>query len=107
MRRNVSIFPIPSEPYGDDFSFPAMILADEIRNAIDNGVSESVSSTIVFDDDGVTEIDPLADIRMDKLDARELDMEMKVKNLKTALGDAKKKQDALEQLNTVKTEGEA
>lgn len=107
MRRNVCISPVFSEPYGDDFSFPALILADEIRNAIDNGVSESVSSTVAFDDDGVTEVDPLTEIRMDKLDARELDMEMKVKNLKTALGDAKKKQDALEQLNAVKAEGEA
>lgn len=71
MRKNVSVFPILIEPLGDDFSFPGMILADELHSAVESGVSQSIATTVAFDDEGSTEIDPIADIRTNRLDMAE------------------------------------
>lgn len=71
MRRNVDVSPLLSEPVGEDFSFPGLMLADELHLAVTEGVGNSIAVTVAFDDEGETSIDPVSDIRTNKLDMKE------------------------------------
>lgn len=50
---------------------PHISMGDRIRNALDNGVSESAITPKVYDDQGSDSIDPMSNIRTDKWDMAE------------------------------------
>lgn len=74
MRRNVPVNPLFEEPVVEYLGFPGLMLSDELHLAVTEGVGTSVAATVVFDDEGEMSVDPMSDIRTNRLDLKEAEI---------------------------------